>query len=116
MMPEQERGCAVLDRVYAVIESRRGADPVTSFVAQMFADGRQRIAQKIGEEAVETVIAAAAGDRDETVRESADLLFFLMVLWSDMGIQPDDVFAELSRREGVSGIDEKSARGATWRE
>ena len=116
-MPEPTGSdAAVMDRVYSVIEGRRGADPETSFVAKMLAAGRQRIAQKVGEEAVETVIAATAGDRGETVRESADVLFFLMVLWCEMGVRPEEVFAELSRREGTLGIDEKNARGASWRE
>jgi phosphoribosyl-ATP pyrophosphohydrolase len=101
---------AVLDRVYAVIESRRGADPQTSYVAKMFGQGRQRIAQKVGEEAIETVIAATSGGREEMVRESADLLFMLMILWADMGVAPADVFAELNNREGVSGIAEKKSR------
>ena len=111
-MPEPTGGdSAVLERVYAVIESRRGADPETSYVAKLLGQGRQRIAQKVGEEAVETVIAAIAGDREALVRESADLLFMLMILWADMGVTPADVFAELNRREGKSGIAEKTARG-----
>ncbi len=109
-MPEQSTNSAVIDRLFAVIESRRGGDPKTSYVAKLFAKGRKRIAQKVGEEAVETVIAAIDKDRGEVVKESADLLFLLMVLWAELGLKPADVYAELERREGTSGLDEKRAR------
>jgi phosphoribosyl-ATP pyrophosphohydrolase len=101
---------AVLDRLYTVIHGRRGADPDKSYVARLFAKGRLKIAQKVGEEGVETALAAAAGTRHELVGESADLLFMLLVLWSECGVKPADVFAELARREGHSGIDEKKSR------
>ena len=101
---------AVLDRLYTVIRGRRGADPEKSYVARLFAKGRMKIAQKVGEEGVETALAAAAGSRLELVGESADLLFMLLVLWSECGVKPADVFAELARREGRSGIDEKKSR------
>jgi len=100
----------VLNRVYAVIEQRRDADPKESYVARMFAKGRSKIAEKVGEEAVETVVAAAEKDRGQVIYESADLLFVLMVLWAQMDITPGQVFAELARREGTSGVDEKAAR------
>lgn len=103
-------GPAVLDRLYTVIRGRRGADPEKSYVARLYAKGRLKIAQKVGEEGVETALAAAAGSRLELVGESADLLFMLMVLWSECGVKPADVFAELARREGRSGIDEKKSR------
>ena len=96
--------------MFEVIESRRGGDPKTSYVAKLFIKGRRKIAQKVGEEAVETVIAAIEKDRGEVVKESADLLFFLMVLWAELGLKPADVFAELARREGTSGIAEMNAR------
>ena len=101
---------AVLARLFDVIESRRGGDPDTSYVARLFAQGPEKIAQKVGEEAVETVIAAIANDRDAVTRESADLLFHLMILWAATGLRPDDIYAELARREGTSGIAEKNAR------
>ncbi len=100
----------ILDRLEAVIASRKGGDTDKSYVAKLFAKGRKKIAQKVGEEGVETALAAVMDDKQEVVAESADLLFHLMVLWADMGISPDDIFEELARREGISGIDEKNAR------
>ncbi len=100
----------VLDRLFAVIESRRAADPARSYVAKRFGEGTEKIAQKVGEEAVECVIAATAGRPADVVAESADLLFHLMILWADAGIAPADVYGELARREGLSGLDEKRAR------
>lgn len=101
---------AVIERLHAVIRGRRGADPEKSYVARLYAKGRVKIAQKVGEEGVETALAAVAGNRKELVGESADLLFMLMVLWSECGVKPADVFTELARREGRSGIDEKKSR------
>ncbi|SLN18390.1 phosphoribosyl-ATP diphosphatase [Oceanibacterium hippocampi] len=101
---------AVLDRLYAVIESRKAAAAETSYTAKLFARGEGKIAQKLGEEAVETVIAALREGPEATVRESADLLYHLMVLWAALGIRPEDVWNELERREGVSGVAEKAAR------
>ncbi len=101
---------ATLERLAAIIASRRAADPAESYVAKLMLKGRAKIAQKVGEEAVETVIAAAAGDRAGIVSESADLLFHLSVLWAEAGISPADIDAELARREGVSGIAEKASR------
>lgn len=94
-----------------VVRARRAADPSSSYVAKLTARGRAKIAQKLGEEAVETVIAAVADKRDEVVGEAADLMFHLIVLLADMGLSLDDIDAELQRREGVSGIDEKAGRG-----
>ena len=99
-----------IDRLFATIESRKGGDPDKSYVAKLHGRGLNKIAEKLGEEAIETIVAAVAKDKAETVAESADLLFHLMVLWSAKGIAPDEVFAELARREGVSGIDEKKGR------
>ena len=99
-----------IDRLFATIESRKGGDPDKSYVAKLHGRGLNKIAEKLGEEAIETIVAAVAKDKAETVAESADLLFHLMVLWSAKGITPDEVFAELARREGVSGIDEKKGR------
>ena len=100
----------VLERLFLTIESRRGADPQTSYTAKLFSKGTQRIAQKVGEEAVETVIAAVAKDKEHVISESADLLYHLCVLWADAGVRPADVFQTLEKREGVSGIAEKNAR------
>ena len=94
----------VLDRVYAVVDSRRGASPDTSNTARLFSRGRNKICQKLGEEAVETVVAALGETPERVTSESDDLLYHLLVLWADVGIKPADVWAELSRREGFSGI------------
>lgn len=99
-----------LDRLWHVISARRGADPLLSYTARLFARGRTKIAQKLGEEAVETVIEGVKGNRDKLVGESADLLYHLLVLWADTGVTPSDVGAELARREGTSGLAEKRAR------
>ena len=101
---------AVLADLEATILARRGGDPSTSYAARLFAAGRPKIAQKVGEEAVETVIAALSGDARAVTGEAADLLFHLTVLLADCGVAFDDVLAELRRREGVSGIAEKAAR------
>jgi phosphoribosyl-ATP pyrophosphohydrolase len=100
----------VLARLYAVIDARKGDKPDASYTAQLFADGLPKIAQKFGEEAVETVIAGASRDAPATIRESADLLYHLLVLWAELGIAPEQVWAELKRREGTSGLAEKAAR------
>lgn len=99
-----------LDALDALIRSRRGGDPDASYVARLFAKGRPKIAQKLGEEAVETVIAACSGDDAAIVPEAADLMFHLMVLLADAGLSLDDVRAELTRREGLSGLEEKRQR------
>ena len=96
--------------LYNVIEQRRNADPEKSYVAKLFKKGSQKIAQKVGEEAVETVLAASGGKQENIISESADLLFHLMILWADHRITPEQVLAELKRREGTSGIEEKRAR------
>ena len=100
----------ILDRLWRTIAGRRGADPETSYTARLFAAGRARIAQKLGEEAVEAVIAGVADQPAALVGESADLLYHLLVLWADAGVSPSEVAAELRRREGVSGLAEKQAR------
>ena len=99
-----------LNTLEALIRSRIGGDPDSSYVARLSARGRHKIAQKVGEEAVETVIAAIADDRAALTSEAADLLFHLIVLLADAGLSLDDVRAELARREGVSGLAEKAAR------
>lgn len=97
-------------RLEETIRARRTGDPASSYVAKLTAKGRAKIAQKLGEEAVETVIAALSGDAEATTSEAADLLFHLCVLLADMGLSLADVAAELERREGVSGLAEKAAR------
>jgi phosphoribosyl-ATP pyrophosphohydrolase len=101
---------SALDRLWQVIESRRGADPQSSYTARLFSRGRIKIAQKLGEEAVEAVIEGVRDNRTALVSESADLLYHLLVLWAAAGVSPSDVAAELTRREGTSGIEEKRAR------
>jgi phosphoribosyl-ATP pyrophosphohydrolase len=98
------------DQLLATILERRGGDPASSYVAKLTAKGRAKIAQKLGEEAVEVVIAAVENDRAGLVSESADLVFHLALLLADMGLSFDDIRTELARREGVSGIDEKAGR------
>jgi phosphoribosyl-ATP pyrophosphohydrolase len=93
-------GAEILEQLFEVIEQRRGADPESSWTAKLFAAGLPRIAQKVGEEATETVVAALAQGREETISESADLLYHLLVLWAAAEIKPAEVYAELaSRRE-----------------
>lgn len=99
-----------LARLKAVIAQRRAASADSSYVAALFAKGREKIAQKVGEEATETVIAALSGDPAKLTAEAADLLFHLMILLEDGDVGIDDVLAELDRRDGVSGIAEKAAR------
>ncbi len=100
----------VLDDLYALVASRIGADPETSYTAKLFKRGRPKIAQKFGEEAVETIIAALAESPEAVIGESADLLYHLTVLWAECGVKPDQVWAELAKRQGVSGLEEKKAR------
>jgi phosphoribosyl-ATP pyrophosphohydrolase len=100
----------ILDRLYKVIESRRGADPTKSNTARLFAKGTDKIAQKLGEEAVETVIEGVRGRKKDLALESADLLYHLLVLWADRGLKPQDVWAAIAEREGISGIEEKKKR------
>jgi phosphoribosyl-ATP pyrophosphohydrolase len=101
-----------LDTLEATIRARRGADPATSYTAKLFTGGRGKIAQKVGEEAVETVIAALSEDKTALIGEATDLIFHLLVLLADCDVSLDGVRAEIRRREGVSGIDEKAARKA----
>lgn len=100
----------ILERLFDTISDRKTADLTTSYTAKLFSRGRARIAQKVGEEAVETVIAAATNDTAHIVTESADLLYHLLVLWADAGIRPEQVWQTLESREGISGIAEKNSR------
>ncbi len=101
-----------LDRLESIIRERRSGDPDASYVAKLSAKGRAKIAQKLGEEAVETVIAACLDDKVALTGEAADLIFHLLVLLADAGLSLDDVRAELARREGMSGLEEKASRTA----
>ncbi len=100
----------VLDRLYLVIDSRKGADPDTSYTARLFSRGRAQIAKKLGEEAVEALIEGIKGDRPKLVAESADMLYHLLTLWAATNVKPNAVWTELARREGLSGIAEKASR------
>lgn len=102
----------VLTRIAQTLEARKGAEPSSSYVASLYAKGEDAILKKIGEEATETVLAAKGGDKLALVRETADLWFHCLVMLAHAGLGPDDVLAELRRREGISGIDEKAARKA----
>ena len=103
----------VLDLLWQTIERRRGTDPALSHSARLLSRGTAKVAQKFGEEAVECVIEAVCGeDRAALIAESADVLFHLMVLWVDAEVRPEEVWAELQRREGTSGIAEKASRPA----
>jgi phosphoribosyl-ATP pyrophosphohydrolase len=101
---------AVLDRLYAVVLSRRTADPALSHSARLLGRGRAKVAQKFGEEAVEALIEGAAGTKAALVAESADVLYHLLLMWVACDVIPAEVWAELTRREGVSGIIEKASR------
>ena len=101
-----------LARLEATIAARRDADPAASYVAALLAKGRPRIARKLGEEAVELIVASLAQDHAAITAESADLLFHLLVLLADSGVALEEVLAELARREGTSGHVEKAARGS----
>ncbi|MBV6486468.1 MAG: phosphoribosyl-ATP diphosphatase [Pseudorhodoplanes sp.] len=96
-----------LDRLFAAVSDLKKGDPTRSRTARLMRSGRSKIAKKLGEEAVEVVIDAIHGDREAVVRESADLLYNLVVLWVSIGIRPEDVWAEMRRREEMFGIAEK---------
>jgi phosphoribosyl-ATP pyrophosphohydrolase len=99
-----------LARLWATIEARRTASPETSYTAKLLASGPAGVARKFGEESLEAIIEAVTGDRAALTRESADVLYHLLVLWATAGLTPDDIAAELARREGVSGVEEKRSR------
>ena len=101
----------ILRRLGEVIAARKGADPGSSYVASLIAAGEDAVLKKLAEEAAETLLAAKDGDKLQIVRETADLWFHSLILLAWYGLGPDDVLAELRRREGISGIDEKRSRG-----
>ena len=102
----------ILERLARTIDSRKGADPQSSYVARLLSRAPDAVLKKIGEEATEVVMAGKDGDRLRVVAETADLWFHCMVMLAHFGLHPSDVLAELQRREGISGIDEKAARAA----
>jgi phosphoribosyl-ATP pyrophosphohydrolase len=106
----ESAGMSTLERLEATIAKRRAASPEDSYVAKLNAKGLPKMAQKLGEEATEAVIAAVSGSNEELVGESADLLFHLLVLLNARGVSLDHVLGELDRREGLSGLDEKASR------
>ena len=99
-----------LTRLEQVIAERKSASPDSSYVASLNAKGIEKIAQKLGEEATETVIAALSGGREDVIGEAADLIFHLLVLLQARRVSLEEVMAELDRREGTSGIEEKASR------
>ncbi len=109
-------GDDVLRQLADVVDSRRGGDPQASYVARLFDKGADAILKKIGEEATEAVLAAKDGAPERIVAETADLWFHCLVMLSHYGLRPEQVLAELQRRAGMSGLEEKAARSATMRE
>ncbi|HPD91678.1 MAG: phosphoribosyl-ATP diphosphatase [Rhodobacter sp.] len=104
---------SAIARLAATVESRKGADPETSWTAKLFAKGPEKCAEKFGEEAIEAVIEAVRGDRARLTAEAADVVFHLLVMCAARGVTLADIEAELTRREGTSGLAEKAARGAS---
>jgi phosphoribosyl-ATP pyrophosphohydrolase len=100
----------ILERIADSINERKGGDPDKSYVAKLFANGDDAMLKKIGEEATEVVLAAKGADRLHLVREVTDLWFHCMIVLARHGLGPDDVLAEMKRREGISGLDEKASR------
>jgi phosphoribosyl-ATP pyrophosphohydrolase len=101
-----------LDQLFATIAARKGADPTESYTTTLLLAGVEKCAKKFGEEAIEAVIAAIQRDKVELAKESADVLYHLLVLWAASGITPEDVYAVLRTREGQSGLEEKASRKA----
>lgn len=110
VLPKPSVTADVLDRLWTVVMDRRTADPAYSHSARLLARGTSKVAQKFGEEAVECLIEAVAGNKAALVSESADVLYHLLLVWAAVGVEPVGVWAELQRREGVSGIVEKASR------
>jgi phosphoribosyl-ATP pyrophosphohydrolase len=101
---------SALDRLFATIAARKGSDPSQSYTAKLLAGGIEKCAKKFGEEATEAVIAAIQKDKTELAKESADVLYHLLVLWAASGVTPEDVYAVLQSRESQSGLEEKTSR------
>src|ERR1700744_3144402 len=94
-----------IDRLFGVIQSRKDADPAPSYTAKLFHQGKLKIAKKLGEEGVDTALAAVAEDKSHLVNESAELLYHLLVLWAECGVTPDEAYAALDARTNRSGIE-----------
>ena len=109
-MSEQKQNSQTLGQLYDVIENRRGGNPNISHTAMLFEKGRREICKKLGEETIELIIAALDEKKSNVIRESADVLYHLLVLWAEAGTTPDEVWAELQNRAGISGIEEKANR------
>ena len=110
-MTGPDQSAEILAQLFEVIESRRDRDVGSSYTAKLFASGTEKIAQKVGEEAVETVIEAMKSKGvSKLAEESADLLYHLLVLWADKGVKPEEVWNVLAERFGLSGIEEKNLR------
>lgn len=104
-----------IKRLYDAVEEQRARKPDESRTAKLMALGRDKMAQKLGEEAVEVVICATRGNKEELVSESVDLLYHLVVIWNELGVKPSDVWAEMDRREAVLGLAEKRPKGSVLR-
>ena len=100
----------ILEELFETIEARKGSDANKSYVASLHAKGTKKIAEKVAEETTEAIIEAVTGNKEKLAEESADLLFHLMILWSDAGLKPNDIFDILKSREGIGGLDEKASR------
>jgi phosphoribosyl-ATP pyrophosphohydrolase len=109
-MSAEQVTAAVLDRLHEVVLSRRTVDPALSHSARLLARGRAKVAQKFGEEAVEALIEGVRGDKPALIAESAEVLYHLLLMWVASDVAPAEVWTELVRREGVSGIIEKASR------
>ena len=100
-----------IDRLFETIKSRKDVDPASSYTAKLFHQGTLKIAKKLGEEGVETALAAVGQDKESLIAESADLLYHLLVLWAACGVTPDEAYKALEARTNRSGIEEKKSRG-----
>ena len=109
-MTEEQKSRRFLDELFEVIKSRKDADPETSYTAQLFDGGIEKITRKFGEESIEVIVAALRETPGHVISESADLLYHLMVLWAEQDITPEDVCDELANRAGTSGVEEKKFR------
>ena len=99
-----------IDRLFSIINTRIKESPKNSYTAKLESMGTPKITQKLGEETIEIIVAALTKDRKEVVKESADLIYHLLVLWVHIGIKPEEVWKELSKREALSGLEEKASR------
>ena len=100
-----------LVRLAATIEARKGADPASSWTAKLLSEGPDKAAEKFGEEAIEAIVEAVKGDQNRLTAEAADVIYHLLVMLASRDVSLNDVLAELERREGTSGIEEKASRG-----